>query len=139
MEKRTCKTYTIEGVDGIKIKIGTTEKNNTKVVYTTAKTKIRYTGEDNPLETYTTAIKSFNRYLDDEVRKCDNFSGSPIMGPEISENNLLTKGYTKLEYELFVKIANPAPIDKVLKDIGPFIKTVFSKLADVLTENSFIV
>ena len=61
------------------------------------------------------------------------------MGPEISENNLLTKGYTKLEYELFVKIANPAPIDKVLKDIGPFIKTVFSKLANVLTENSFIV
>lgn len=137
MEKRTCKSYTIDGIDGIKIRIGTTEKNSTKVVYATAKTKINYDGEGDPLKGYITAIKRFDRELTSMVGGNKLFTGAVIATPAISENNLATKKYTKLEYTMFLKVSEPAPMDRMLPALEPFMRQVFTLMGERLMEYGF--
>lgn len=137
MEKRTCKSYTIDGIEGIKIKIGTTEKNDTKVVYATAKTKINYDADDDPLKEYTTAMKRFDRELTSMVGGNKLFTGAVIATPAISENNLAAKKYTKLEYTMFLKVSEPAPMDRMLPSLEPFMRQVFALMSERLREYGF--
>lgn len=138
MEKRTCKTYNIECADNIKVKVGTIEKNRTEVVYATAKTKITYNGEDDPLEQYTLAMKRFNKEMSAMVKENKFFTGTIIAAPNISENNLATKKYTKLEYILFLRVSEPTTMDKILPVVEPFLKDVFELMGKTLKEYGFL-
>lgn len=140
MEKRTCKTYDICDVDKIKIKIGTIEKDETWVIYAIGKCKITYIGEEKDIfKVYKEVINNFKKYLETEITNNHYLQNSYIGIPEISENNLVTKNYTKLEYELYVKLTEPKMINDIFPKIEPFFVKIYKNLKDTLINNGFTV
>lgn len=139
MEKRTCKSYEINDVENIKIKVGTTEKNETRVIYATGKTKIKYTGEDESLTTYNRCMNEFSKFVENEIKTNPNLQKAFIGAPLISEYNLKIKKYTKLEYELFIKLVKPNAIDKIFPEIRPFFVKIYETLKETLNKHKFII
>lgn len=139
MEKRTCKVYNIDGVDGVKLKIGTTDKNYTTTFYAVGKFKVKYTGNNNANEEFKQATCELQEYINASLEENDLLEDKVILQKDVSENNLIMSGYSKIEILLFLKLKKSNKIDAILPKIEPIIKNFFIKYKEMLNNHNLTI